>query len=98
MHHLSRSAACLALVSRFTVYYIQFCFLSFVPLSAVHQRSLLIIMAVASLLILFSILILVTLWKRFARRETIPTGLKELPGPKGMLKLRLMIVVELMLL
>ncbi|KAF2738379.1 cytochrome P450 [Polyplosphaeria fusca] len=40
-------------------------------------------MALLSFLFISSILIAVTLWKRFTSREKIPKGLKPLPGPKG---------------
>lgn len=40
-------------------------------------------MAALTLLIVGTLLIALTLWKRFSRRERIPLGLKKLPGPKG---------------
>lgn len=42
-------------------------------------------MALLSLLLVFSVLCIATLWKRFTsrRHQRLPPGLKKLPGPKG---------------
>jgi hypothetical protein len=44
-------------------------------------------MALLSLVIVFSVLCVLTLWKRVTRDRQVPTGLKKLPGPIGMLAL-----------
>lgn len=44
-------------------------------------------MAVLSLAIVFVVLVVLTLWKRFTRKSQVPPGLKKLPGPKGMFAL-----------
>jgi hypothetical protein len=42
-------------------------------------------MAFSTLIVIFSVLFMLALWKRItaSRRHRIPRGLKPLPGPKG---------------
>lgn len=44
-------------------------------------------MALLSLVIVVGVLCVLTVWKRVTRNRQVPTGLKKLPGPKGMLAL-----------
>lgn len=40
-------------------------------------------MALLNILLVVAVLCVLTLWKRLARKDKIPAGLKPLPGPTG---------------
>jgi hypothetical protein len=51
------------------------------------------VMALLSLLFVFAVLCVLTLWKRLTRKDKIPPGLKKLPGPKGTSAMELMFLI-----